>query len=139
MGWMRGAGVVMTLAVVVGLSGCTFLRGGDSCLPGLEVAPSPAVAGASITISAPDPCGVEVPDGGWEVVVTLGDGGDPVLTRTTTQPFDGSFELTIDLPADLPPGQAYVDVANWTYVPCDDTGTGSCATAARPFEIVAPE
>ncbi|QJU53751.1 hypothetical protein SCB71_11010 [Herbiconiux sp. KACC 21604] len=139
MGRMRGAGLAVTVAFIAGLSGCSFLPGSRSaCLPVLEVAPSPAVAGDSITVTAPDPCEVDVPDGGWEIVVTL-EGGDPVLTRTTTQPFDGAFELTLDLPADLPPGQAYVDIANWTSVPCDDTGTSSCASPARPFEVVAPE
>lgn len=133
---MRRVATAAALAAVTAglLSGCALLSGPDDCLPGLSVTPNPAVAGETVTVTAEE-CDVSVPDEGWTIVLGHAGGG-PIVTESTTQAFDGTFELTVELPPDFPDGPAYVDVANWVYVPCDDTG--SCASAERPFDVIAP-
>ena len=129
---MRAA--VIALSMVPALSGCSALAGGhESCLPRISVSPSTAVAGGQITLASSDVCGADVPAEGWTVEV--GHNGRALVSHTTLEPFDGSFELTIDLPRDFPEGLAFVHVDNWDYSSCDDTG--SCASIDVGFEVVA--
>lgn len=133
---MRQVATAAALAAVTAglMSGCALLSGPNPCLPGLAVTPSPAVAGETVTVTAGE-CDVAVPDAGWTVVLGHAEGA-PIVTESTSQAFDGTFELTVELPSDFPEGPAYVGIANWVYVPCNDTS--SCASADRPFDVIAP-
>jgi hypothetical protein len=104
------------------------------------VEPSEVVAGEEITVTADTACDVPVPDGGWVVVVS--NVGRPDLAERTpsTEPFDGTYELSLTTPAHLVPGDAFVSIENWDYSACDDTGSGasgSCAAASGDFVVIA--
>jgi hypothetical protein len=125
---------VVALVVLLPLGGCSLIGGAqESCLPRITVSPSPAVAGEPIVLASADVCGADVPAEGWSVV--LGHAEQPPISVTTAEPFDGAFEVTVDLPPDFPAGRAYVNIRNWDYSTCDDTG--SCATLDVGFEVVA--
>ncbi|WP_291036450.1 hypothetical protein [Herbiconiux sp.] len=133
-GRVRVGVVALAVPLLLLLSGCSLIGGAqENCLPHITVSPSPAVAGEPIVLASADVCGADVPAEGWTVVV--GHAEQPPISVTTAEPFDGSFEVTVDLPPDFPAGRAYVNIRNWDYSTCNDTG--SCATLDVGFEVVA--
>lgn len=105
----------------------------DSCVPRMTVSPTTATAGGSITLMSQDVCDVAVPADGWQVGVGSTGDSTSLVTIRTTESFDGSFEVTLTLPADFPSGTAYVGVDNGNDSRCGDTG--SCAAATGSFEV----
>ncbi|MBD8584504.1 hypothetical protein IFT77_02015 [Frigoribacterium sp. CFBP 13729] len=53
---------------------------------------------------------------------------------TTTETFDGSFQVELTLPTEFPLGEACAAVTNWDLGDCDDTG--SCAGPSSTFQVV---
>ncbi|MFG6475601.1 hypothetical protein ACFXP7_04360 [Microbacterium sp. P06] len=95
--------------------------------------PRIASPGETITLSSDTACGNETPEGGWVVVAApVGDQQAAVTVKTNVE-FDGSFRVTIDLPADFPKGDAYAGIDNWDYSFCSDNG--SCASATGDFTV----
>jgi hypothetical protein len=127
---------------VLALAGCTYSGPppwpSSYCLPRFTVEPAVVSPGESITMTATDECDVTPPGSGWVVLVApVGQPASGVST-TVTDGFDGSFSVTVEIPATFPSGEAFASIENWDYSPCDDTsvnGAGSCASASASFTV----
>lgn len=108
------------------------------CLPRFTVTPDTARAGETVTFATTDECDADVPDGGWRIEVQ--HGGEDVPEDTafadaarSDDAFDGSWSVSVPLPADLEPGAAWVSIANWDYSTCPDDA--SCAGPSQTFTV----
>jgi hypothetical protein len=108
--------------------------GDGPCVPRIEVSPVRAVPGGTVTISSEDTCDTAPPTDGWKVGAGRGGDGDPLSSVTTTETFDGSFQVELTLPTEFPLGEACAAVTNWDLGDCDDTG--SCAGPSSTFQVV---
>lgn len=114
--------------VAIGVSGPGARQGTGRCLPApVRVSPDTVAPGGSVTV--------------WSVAAdcALGYGRDRTYTVTllhreqaapavrTPVAEDGSFRMTLTVPATFPTGPAAVLVHGSPMDDCDDTGTGSCA------------
>ena len=127
-----------TAFIVVGiaaLGGCTMSSPAPSsgCVPRITVEPKIASPGEMITLTSDTTCDTETPEGGWLVVAAPVGTQQSLVTVTTNGEFDGSFRVTIALPADFPEGTAYAGIGNWDYSFCSDNG--SCASATGDFTV----
>lgn len=84
-------------------------------------------------------CEVAPPSGGWSVLVAPVGHPDQGVRTEVDDGFDGSFSVSVDIPLDFPPGEAFAAIDNWDYSPCDDTNSnnsaGSCAAASGSFTV----
>lgn len=103
------------------------------CVPRVLITPSVAAPGEVITLTSDTECQATVPPGGWRIVAAH-VGREPAVSVTTTERFDGDFEVTLTLPNDFPEGEAYAGVDNWDYSFCNDTNA-SCASATGDFTV----
>jgi hypothetical protein len=132
----------LALVLALGLSGCVSSSPPPSswCVPRIIVEPAIVAPGESITLSSDTECDVSQPPGGWDVIVAPIGQVENGVSTTVTDDFDGSFSVTVVIPEDFPSGDAFADIANWDYSPCDDTGvtsasSGSCASASGSFTV----
>lgn len=116
-----------------GTSGGAATGTNDYCVPRMTVSPTTATPGASITLISEDICDLAAPVHGWQVGAGSTAGGGSLVTVRTTESFDGSFEVTITLPADFPSGKAYAGIDDWDYSTCPDNA--SCAVPLVTFEV----
>jgi hypothetical protein len=143
-GWgRRSAASALAAALALGLAGCGPVRlGPPPCLPApLQVTPSTASAGGTVTVSSPAAdC-----DLGYAArhtyAVTLSAQGVPGAPGTRTPPVevevaaDGSFSVALAIPDDFPRGDAFVVVTGSPYDECGHDGTGSCAGYTAPIPV----
>ena len=127
---------VLTACVLV--SGCAVQnegRGDTSCVPRMSVSSGEVVRGEVVTLVTADVCEVELPSGGWRVSAGHVGDGTAVIVAETDEALDGSFEVSLELPADFPTGDAWIGIENWDYSTCDDAG--SCAGPSTTFTVLA--
>lgn len=135
------AALVLTVAVGSALSGCTsYPVSGPTagCVPRFTVTPDTARAGDTVTFATTDECDVEVPDGGWRIDVQhQGENvpDDPAFADAarSDDAFDGSWSVSVPVPSDIEPGDAWVSIRNWDYSTCPDDA--SCAGPSRDLTI----
>jgi len=117
-------------------NGCTFSASPatSTCLPRFAIEPSEVRPGDSITLVSDTPCDVAPPEGGWTVLAAPSGMPDLGVRATTTEDFDGSFRVQLELPDDFAPGDAFAGIDNWDYSACSDGG--SCASASVDFVVL---
>lgn len=123
------------LAALALLSGCVG-RGeppAGGCVPRIMIEPAEVSAGETISITSDTACDDAAPSGGWVVGAGHIPGGEPLVSVVTDEQFDGSFELSLTLPADFPEGEAWAGVQNWDYSFC--AANASCAAATGDFTV----
>jgi len=125
---------LMGLAMLV--NGCTLSAppATSLCLPRFAIEPSEVRPGDSIMLVSDTPCDVDPPEGGWAVLAAPSGMPDLGVRATTTEDFDGSFRVQLELPDDFPPGDAFAGIDNWDYSACSDGG--SCASASVDFVVL---
>lgn len=130
----RISAVALALALMT-LNGCAMISPSSGyCVPRVHVEPTSVRAGDTVTVVSEDRCEVTVPTGGWLVVAGhVGDGGNGPVQVRSSEPFDGSFRVDLQLPKDFPAGEAYAGVINWDYSTCPDTA--SCAGPLGGFTV----
>ena len=122
--------LLLTVGASAALTGCTASpeSGTTGCVPRFTVTPDTARAGDTVTFSTADECDVDVPDGGWRIGVSDDRGvRDDDLVRSSGT-FDGSWSVSVPLPADLRSGEGMLGIENWDYSSCPDN-----ASCAGPF------
>jgi hypothetical protein len=133
--------LVLTLAVSSALAGCAaspVFGPPAGCLPRFTVTPDTARAGDTVTFSTTDECDVDVPDGGWRIEVqhegaNLPEDSAFADAARSDDAFDGSWSVSVPLPASMESGAASVSIANWDYSTCPDDA--SCAGPSRSFTV----
>ncbi|SDQ11086.1 hypothetical protein SAMN02800687_0360 [Curtobacterium sp. UNCCL20] len=123
----RIAAVVLTVAVSTALTGCSASPeyGRAGCVPRFTVTPDTARAGETVTFSTTDECDVDVPGGGWRIEVSDSEGHRHEDRAHSDERFDGSWSVSVPLPAEMQPGDGMLSIANWDYSSCP--GDASCA------------
>lgn len=127
--------VVLTACVLV--SGCAVLDespGGTNCVPRMSVSSDEVVRGEVVTLVTADVCEVALPSGGWRVSAGHVGDGTALITAETDEELDGSFDVSLELPADFPTGDAWIGIENWDYSTCADAG--SCAGPSTTFTVL---
>jgi hypothetical protein len=135
----RALNVVLAGAIMLVASGCAGLTPSDPgfCVPQLEVEPAQAQPGREIVVSSVSSCDAVMPEDGWTVTAApVGDTANNV-TVTTSDHFDGEFSISFMLPPSFPAGEAYVQIQNWDYGACTDTG--GCTAADGSFVVSSKE
>ena len=97
------------------------------------VDPKTVSPGGTITLRSDTTCDNEPPQEGWVVTAAPVGNQKELATATTHDRFDGSFRVTLTLPADFPAGDAYTGIDDWDYSFCSDNG--SCASATGDFTV----
>lgn len=130
------ASVVLLLAVGA-LGACASLPPASVCVPELRIEPQTAHPGDTVTVATEHACPRAVPEGiDYEVHIQPDDATSPRATASVSPESDGSFEVTITVPPDMPPGRAIAWISNfWDYAECPDNA--SCASAEGYFEVSA--
>lgn len=129
-------GVAVAALVIVGMSDRDWSgRSAPRCLPArLQVSPQTVAPGESITVSSPAAdCSLGY-GRGHAYRVRLSHPGQPGPPVTTAVAEDGSFRMTLTVPATFPSGPAIVSVTGSPMDDCDDGG-GSCAGYAANFTV----
>lgn len=135
---MRPVIGLVVLAACVPVSGCAVHRegpGDTDCVPRMSVSSDEVVRGEIVTLVTADVCQVALPSGGWRVSAGHVGDGTAVIVADTDEALDGSFEVSLELPADFPTGDAWIGIENWDYSTCDDAG--SCAGPSTTFTVLA--
>lgn len=128
--------VVLTTCVLV--SGCAVQHEGPrdtNCVPRMSVSSGEAVRGEVVTLVTADVCEVAIPSGGWRVSAGHVGDGTALITAETRDELDGSFDLSLELPADFPTGDAWIGIENWDWSTCADAV--SCAGPSTTFTVLA--
>lgn len=130
-------------AAIPGLASCTAGAPPTACIPELTVAPDAPRAGESIEVRSDIPCPGTSPAEGWTIRIlpegmpsTSGNAA-PGTEATVVPDANGTFAITMTVPAGMPPGPARVTVSNYyDHVPCDDHG--SCAEIGTSLVVRTP-
>ncbi|MEO8527686.1 MAG: hypothetical protein ABI435_01260 [Pseudolysinimonas sp.] len=124
-------------ALALMVSGCTSTSPPASsfCVPRFTIEPSVASPGDTITLTSDTTCDVEPPGGGWSVVLAPVGQLELGVRTNVADGFDGSFSITLSVPATFPSGEAFAGIENWDYSTCSDTAGGSCASATATFTV----
>lgn len=130
-------GRVSLLAVVLlasaGLAAYAAVQLGDGkpCLPSpMTASPPRIVVGRTVTVSSPPfACPASYPAGKqYRLLLALVGRAAPKSLGPVPVARDGSFRASLVIPADAPPGEAFIEVSGSAFDgSCDDTIGGSCA------------
>ena len=136
-GAIVGACGVLVLVAGV-LTGCASSggAGGGGCVPRMTVSPRVAHPGDTVTLATRDVCDVSVPEGGWQVDAFPTGEDTPHVSVRTHEPLDGSWSVSVTLPADFRAGDAAFGIENWDYSTCPDDA--SCAGPFGYFRVEEP-
>lgn len=110
--------------------GVVQLGGGPQCLPSPMTESPPRVAvGGTVTVSSPPfACSASYPAGKhYRLLVGVPGQADPRSLGQVPVARDGSFHTSFVIPADLPPGESFIEVYGSAFDDCRDTVGGSCA------------
>jgi len=130
---------LLVLTACVPVSGCAILhegQGDTNCVPRMSVTSGEVVRGEVVTLVTADVCEVAIPSGGWRVSAGHVGDGTALITAETDEELDGSFDVSLELPADFPTGDAWIGIENWDYSTCADAS--SCAGPSTTFTVPAP-
>lgn len=133
----RSAAVGLAIAVML-VSGCTTTSPEETestfCVPRVWVTPAEVSPGDTISVEVEGRCDAPTPPAGWVVrAAPVGQLESAVSTTVDAEVLAG-FTVTLDLPADFPPGEAFAGLASWNYSDCPDNA--SCASASGGFRVV---
>jgi len=126
------------LAACVLASGCAVLQespGAGNCVPRMSISSDEVIQGDAVSLVTADVCKVEPPPGGWRVSAGHVGDGTALISAETDEAFDGSFDVSLELPDDFPTGEAWIEIEDWDYSTCADTG--SCAGPSTTFAVLA--
>ncbi|MBK4347471.1 hypothetical protein [Lacisediminihabitans changchengi] len=137
---MRALGIpVLGAALLIALSGCSAPQTETRCDPGaLAATPNVVAPGETVTVTAaPVACAIEF-TAGRRYTLDLGYVGDSgvLWSGDVRVAADGSFSTVVRIPRDVPPGQAYLRVADGYQPSCDDTG--ACVDDSVSIRVAAP-
>jgi hypothetical protein len=122
----------VVLLTAAGLAACGVVQLGDGkqCLPSpMTASPARIAVGGTVTISSPPfACPAGYPAGKqYRLLLALVGRAAPRPLGRVPVARDGSFRASLVLPADAPPGEAFIEVFGSAFDDCRDTEGGSCA------------
>jgi hypothetical protein len=136
---MRLVAALIAAPALLLLTGCGATPvAGDSCFPGrLSIADDSLTPGSVLHVMGEGAdCRIEFTDEQEYrlVVIRPWEPDEYYVDMTVPVADDGSFTVTLELPPDMPSGEAYVRVTDGYRFECDDTG--SCVDVGATFSVL---
>lgn len=131
--------VVLLTATELAACGIVHLGAGKPCLPSrLTASPARITVGGAVTVSSPPfACSASYPAGKqYRLLLALVGRAAPRSLGQVPVARDGSFRTSLVIPADAPPGEAFIEVYGSAFDDCRDTNGGSCAGYTVPLTLL---
>ena len=122
------------------LTGCT-VSGPEEidatyCVPRVWVTPADALPGDAISVEVESGCDASTPPDGWVVVAAPVGQLERAVRLTVDAELEEGFTVTLEVPDDFPPGEAFAGLEEWDFSGCPDDA--SCASPTGSFEVRSP-